>query len=83
MKRMIAFEVIAYLKKVVLPLFVVSVMGIAFFVLLSKYSGIFALFWKTIAFYVMFFLSMFVICLDKDERRKIFSFLKSKMGTRK
>lgn len=82
-KRMIAFEVIPYLKKVLLPLFVVSVLGVALFILLSAYNGMFALFLKTVAFYVILFLSVFAICLDKYERKSLCAVLKSKIVDRK
>ena len=83
MKKMIAFRIIAYLKKVIFPLLVVSGLGVAFFLLLREYSGLGALFGKMVAFYVFFFLIVFVICFDKNERKKIFAFMKSKIGARK
>ena len=83
MKKMSAFRIIAYLKKVIFPLLVVSGLGVAFFLLLREYSGLGALFGKMVAFYVFFFLIVFAICFDKSERKKIFAFMKSKIGARK
>lgn len=82
LKKMIGFSPLNYLKVVIFPLLVISVLSVLSFILVEN-DGVINCAVRIVVFYVVFFSLTFLFVFDSNEKHKILSFVQAKVGSRK